>query len=469
MGSFYRAVIAVFPVILFTSCLAVPANVRLPLVNEGEIHLYLQLFPQEADRLSFTLGGIAALRDDGQEVPLTLLLPVFEKGEVRRQRLLCEGVLPPGPYAGFTIQVAKASLRGEEGDAQLLVPDKPVRIDFPFRIEERKASVLFMGFNVERSLSDEVSFSPAFSLFPPPKPVTAVLGYIADSASHALTVFDKNAVLAVGDIATGRGPRGVVLDQQQKRVYAAISGDDTIEVIDMTTQGPVRNIRLNLGDGPQGLALVPDGRTLLSVNAGSNTVSIIDTGLLVETARIPVGNGPGAVLLDRTGRRAYVFNTLSDSVSVIDIANRALVTSFTTDPEPRWGQFHARGDRLYIICRRSPYMTVLDPVTLSVLSRVYVGMGMEALKVDTVTDLIYAGRGSDARVEIYDPVSLVAFDYIDTGEGPAYLTIDGEGNNLWIVGGRTRTLIVVNLASKKVVSEIDVGEGPFWLAMMGER
>jgi hypothetical protein len=114
-------------------------------------------------------------------------------------------------------------------------------------------------------------------------------------------------------------------------------------------------------------------------------------------------------------------------------------------------------------------MTVLDPTSLAVTSRVYVGFGANSLKVDLNTDLIYLGKINETEVAVYDPFSLLAFDYIAAGEAPAYMTIDGQGNNLWIAGSMTGRLIIVNLASKKVVSEIDVSAEPFWLTMMGER
>ena len=470
--SLKRAVGILIPlmvVFLFSSCTAVPRHIRIPLEDEGEVFVYVQPLPQEAGRLTFTLADVVAVRDDEQEFPLTLRLTALRAPEITRQRLFCEGVLPQGSYVGFSLRVAKASLKGEEGEADLLLPEKPVRVEFGFRVEGRKASVLFARFNYERSITDEFSFSPSFTLSSPTKPVIAVTGYASNYNAYALTVFDKNAMQAVGAVATARRPKGVALDQRQRRVYTAMPEGDIVAVIDATTLETLKDIRLNLGDAPQDLALTPDGRALLVVNAGSNTVSVVDTALQIETARIAVGIGPNAVLMDRAGRRAYVFNTLSNTLSIIDIAHRSLAASLSTDPAPLWGQFNAKGDRLYIIFGQSPYMTVLDPFSLTVLSRAYVGLGMVALKVDTATDLIYAGRMNDTGVDIYDPFLLVPVDHIAAGEGPAYMTIDGEENNLWIVGGATGKLIIVNLASKKVVSQIDVGEETFRLAMMGER
>ncbi len=463
-----KFVSALVPVVLLFSCIAVPSKPRLPLADAGSVSVYVQPFPQEADALTFSLDRIAAIRDDGQEFELSLRLHEIRGTDMTRQRLLCEGTLPAGSYVALSFLVRKASLKVEDGDARLLTPDNPVPLNLRFQAAQRTGLVLFVSFNYQQSISGSFSFNPSFSVFSPSKPLTAVLGYVSNAGSSSLTIIDKNTRQAVGSIAGTGPPKGLALNHWQKRVYVATT-DDAVEAIDCTSGNLLNKIRINPGDGPQGIALSPDGRTLLVANSGSNTVSVIDTTLLIETARISVGTRPGAVLMDRAGKRAYVFNAGSDSLSVIDVQKRAVVTTVPTEPEPLWGQFNAKGDRLYIIHGHSAYMAVLDPVRFTVLSRVYVGMGMNALKVDSATDLIYAGRKGDKGVEVYDPVSLVPFDFIETGQGPSYMTIDGEGNNLWIIGGRTPALIVVDLTSKKVVSEIDVGEEPSWLSLTGER
>ncbi len=65
-----------------------------------------------------------------------------------------------------------------------------------------------------------------------------------------------------------------------------------IEVIDLQSHTIINRIRMNTGDKPSEAALTPDGRTLLVVNGGSNTVSFIDPASNFETSRINVGNRP---------------------------------------------------------------------------------------------------------------------------------------------------------------------------------
>ena len=450
-------------------CQASLTGLKPPLEDEGEVYLYIQPFPQEAERLRFTLKEVFAVSGDGKEIPFTVSLAELNADDLTRQRLLAHGRLPPGPYIGLSFKVKKATLKVEEGEASLLLPERPVRIDFAFTVSRKRAQVISLTFRYEESIIGGVSFSPSFSVLTPAKPISSVAGYVTNKASHNITVFDKKLRQVLGVIATGAGPAGMALDQRLKKVYVALSGEDAIEVIDITAQEIINRIRLDIGDRPQELALTFDGRSLLVVNNGSNTVSFVDPVSLYELTRINVGNGPNSILIDSRGRRAFVFNTLSSTITVLDIPLKAVVATLSTDPGPLRGQFSRRGDRLYVIHEFSSFLTVIDPTSLSVIRRFPVRMGMNAIKVDPITDLVYLGRKNDVVVEVYDPVAFVPVDAIRTGGTVPYLAIDGEENNLYLVNPELRRLTVSNLVSKRTVYEIDVGEEPYWVTVMGER
>lgn len=440
-----------------------------PLEEEGEVYLYLEPFPQGAERLRFSIAAVFAVNSDGREFPLTTPLRELKTSDVQRQRLLASGRLPPGSYLGFSFKVNKAILKTEEGEADLLVPETPVRNDFPFIVIRRRAYVISSTFKYGESISRGFSFSPVFSMMIPARPIPGLTGYVTNSGSDNIMIFDKklNKILAV--IVTGRGPAGMALDQRQGRAYVALSRDDAIELIDVLSGQPINRLRLNTGDRPQELALTPDGRMLLVVNKGTNTLSFVDPFSFVELKRVDVGREPNSVAIHPNGLRAFVFNTLSNSISVIDIPNRVVIATITTDPAPLRGQFNRRADRLYVIQEWSSYLTALDPFALSILRRFPVRIGMVSIKVDPQTDLVYTGRRRDTTVEVYDPFSFAVVDSMNTGAGITYMTIDGDENNLYMVNPDLRTVMVSRLVRKRVFSEMDVGEIPYWVAMMGER
>jgi YVTN family beta-propeller protein len=450
-------------------CQAAISSFRPPLGEEGEIYLYLQPYPQEAERLRFSIEGISAVSADGREFPLEISLREIRAKDARRQRLLASGRVPPGSYIGLSFKVKKAILKVEDGEADLLVPEVPVRTEFPFSVIRKKAYVILLSFKYRESISGGFSFSPVFSPFIPARPIISLAGYVSNTISHNIAVFDKQLGQVVGMIATGKGPAGLALDQRSRRVYVAVSGDDEIEVIDITGGELINAIKLSAGDRPQELVLTPDGKVLLSLNTGTNTVSFIDPSSLFELSRVNVGMGPRSILIDSRGRRAYVFNTVAGTISVLDIANRAVITTFSTDPGPLRGQFNRREDNLYVIHELSSYLTVVDPISFRILKRFSIGPGLNFIKVDTRTDLVYLSRKSDPIVGVYNPLSFVSVDFVQTDGTVDCMAIDGDENNLYLVNSDVKSLMVSNLVRKKIVSEMDVGEGPYWVTVMGER
>lgn len=469
-----------FPVIIFfifclflSGCQARFFNMKPALEEEGEIFLYLQPFSQDSERLRFKIEGFSVLRDDGTEIPLALLLPELKLQNMKRQKLFASCRLPAGRYAGFLFKVKNASLKTEDGEAALNIPESSARADFSFNVERKRAYAISLVFKYKESIRSGFSFSPVFSIFIPEKPITSLVGYITNFGSDIITVFDKKKIEVTGVIATGSGPKGITLDERIDRAYVALYGEDAIEVVDVSENNVISRINLNPGDKPQELALTPDGKTLLTANTVSDTVSVIDTGSLLEVARIPVGDNPNSVLIDPTGMWAYIFNTLSNNISVINILTREVVDTISSGPEPLRGEFNRNGEMLYVIHRGFPYIVVLKPSSkppyLSILRQESIGMGMSFIKVDSITNLLYISKKYDTQVAVYDPFSLTPVDYIMSGGAVSHMTIDGEENNLYMVIPEKRTLAVVNLVNRKIVSEIDTGDDPYWAAVMGKR
>jgi len=463
-----RLCISLLLLAIFSGCQAKSVLVKPALIEEGELVAYLRPLPQEAEPLAFILEGISAEKEEGGSYPLTLSLKEIRGEKPQRQRFLASADLPPGKYAGLSFKIKTASIKGEEGPAALLVPEEPVTIAFPFQVAKRKALLLSLALDYRKSVGGGYRFSPVFSIFVPDRPPVGLLGYAVNAGYNNITVFDKKAGQVVGVIATGREPSGIALDQRSRRVYVTLAEDDSIEVVDAEAWDVVRRLQLQTGDHPREPALSRDGSTLFTANAGSDSVSVVDTISLIEVNRIRVGQGPHSILMDREGKRAYVFNALSNTISVIDVVSRALAATITTQPGPLRGQFNRNGNRLYVIHEYSPYLAVFDPSSPSVQRKIFVGAGMTAIKVDERTDLTYVGRKPDV-MEILDPFSLFPVETVPIGGQISNMAIDGDESNLYLVLPDRKVLSVLGLISRKMALEIDIGEGTGWVALMGER
>ncbi len=442
-----------------------------PLETEGAVFIYLAPLPQEAQRLSFSFSELYADRTDGNRVPLRIRQAKIGLGERGRERLVAQGALPPGSYAGLSLRVHDATLSGEEGAAELKVPEEASAVPIPFTVERRRAVVLSLSLGYRDSVREGFRFTPVFSAAIPSPGMFAAgrFGLSTIREGNAVTVFDKVSGKVISVIPTGEAPAGVAVDAVRRRAYVALSGEDAVGVIDLPEVRVLDRLRLAGGDSPLDLALSPDGGTLLVVNSGSNTVSVIDAVALFEKEKIPVGSSPRHVLLDRTGRRAYVFNALSDTISVLDVPRSMVAATISTEPGPVRGSLGRDGNRLYVLQQGSPYLGIVDTAALSLARGPYIGSGAAALTVDPRTGWIYLARKNSVEVEVFDPSALLPVDFLPVGGEVGYLALDGERNNLWIVLPASNRLVAVDLANKTTAAEIDVGEGPDRVAVMGQR
>jgi hypothetical protein len=114
-------------------------------------------------------------------------------------------------------------------------------------------------------------------------------------------------------------------------------------------------------------------------------------------------------------------------------------------------------------------MTVLDPRQLTTASRARLRIGVSAIAVDRVRDLVCIGGDDDRAIEFYDPNALMPLYSMKTRAGVSYMAFDAEENNLYMVSRETRSVAVARLSDRKVVAEIDVGDGPYAVAVMGEK
>ena len=456
----------------FFICACIPqvSNYKEPLKDEGEVFIYLQPMPQEAHKYRFSIERISAIRANGSNIPLTLSMSELKGAELAgSQKLLASGVMPPGQYRKISILVKEAYVRGEEGEAALLIPEKPVWVEHIFSITQKKATTLFLAFNPLKSVTDKFSFTPVFSPVTYERELTNLTGYVTISDLNIISVFNKKTMMIIGTISTGRTPKGIVLDQISGRAYVAVSGDDAVEVIDLFSERIIGRIILNPGDEPNELSLTPDRRTLVTANYGSNTASIIDTSALFEVSRISVGQGPTSATIDSRGLRAYIMNSLSNTISVVDLSHKSLFATISVGTSPFRGAFNLDGDKLYVISRNSPDLLVINPSSLIITERIFIGTGAISIKVDTQTNLIMAGKKASRDVSVIDPFSLMFIDSIALGGTPVFMTIDNSENTLLVVLPDMETLKKINLVNKKIIAGIEVGDSAYSTVVMGER
>ena len=139
--------------------------------------------------------------------------------------------------------------------------------------------------------------------------------YVASEQRGNVTVVDPVAGKAVGEIATGTQPIGLLLDKAQARLFAANAGGDTISIIDTHTDRVTRtvlmrpdNMRGLPGATPTGLALSPDEKTLYVTLGDMNAVAVVNLPAGTLAGYLPVGWYPTGAVVSPDGKRLFVAN-----------------------------------------------------------------------------------------------------------------------------------------------------------------
>jgi DNA-binding beta-propeller fold protein YncE len=189
----------------------------------------------------------------------------------------------------------------------------------------------------------------------------------------------------------------------------------------------------------------------------------------VEQTKIPVGSEPRSIVVDQAGRRAFAFSALAGTVSVIEISARGVIRAIPTEPTPVRGSFNRRGDRLYVIHETAPFMTVINPATLSITGRFPIRSGMAAIKADPNTDLVYLAPRGDLLVGVHEPFSFAPLAFLDTGAAVTHMATDAEENTLYLASPETNRVLVYHRIRRSPAGILDVGDGPAWISVMGEN
>ena len=185
--------------------------------------------------------------------------------------------------------------------------------------------------------------------------------------SNNVTVIDTGTNLILGTIGVGFNPLGIAVNPSGSRAYVANAGSNTVSVIDTSTNF-VNSIVV--GTGPQGIAVNPSGSRAYVTNSGSNSVSVIDTASnTVVGGQIAVGAHPVAIAVNPSGTRAYVVNNNSNNVTVIDTtANpNTAVGTIAVGASPQAIALNASGSRAYVTNYNSNNVTVIDTATNTVV------------------------------------------------------------------------------------------------------
>jgi len=245
--------------------------------------------------------------------------------------------------------------------------------------------------------------------------------------------------------------------------YVANAGSNTVSVIDTGTNAVVATI--SVGSGPEGVAITPDGNYAYVTNSGSNTVSVIYTGTNAVVATISVGTGPLGVAITPDGNYAYVTNSDSNTVSVIDTGTNAVVATITVGDLPVGVAITPDGNYAYVANDASYTVSVIDTGTNAVVATISVGIYPEGVAITPDGNYAYVTNSGSSTVSVIDTGTNAVVATITVGSEPEGVAITPDGNYAYVTNVGPNTVSVIDTSTNTVIATITVGTGPYDVAI----
>jgi YVTN family beta-propeller protein len=187
-----------------------------------------------------------------------------------------------------------------------------------------------------------------------------------------------------------RSPVDLVLGPAGDWLVTANQTSDTVSLV-RTSDGKVLDEQ-PAGDHPLGIALAPDGKTLLVSAHHSGEVFLfeVQADKLARTAAIDVGFLPHGIAITADGKSAYVATTANAQVALLDLALKQVAARFDVGRWPRHLALSPDGTRLAVGTSGDRGVSVVDTASQKVLYLPqFVGLNIGHLAVSRDNQYVY--------------------------------------------------------------------------------
>src|SRR5262245_21515037 len=187
---------------------------------------------------------------------------------------------------------------------------------------------------------------------------------------------------AVSAIEPDRSPVDLVLGPADQWLATVNQTADTVSLV-QASDGRILE-EAKVGHHPAGIALAPDGKSLLVSGHHSGDITLLEVAgeKLTKSGSIDVGYQPHGIAISPDGKTAYVACTANAQVAVIDLAKRIVTTRIDVGRWPRHLALSPDGSRLAVATSGDRGVTIVDTQARQTLyQEQFVGLNIGHMQV----------------------------------------------------------------------------------------
>ena len=191
---------------------------------------------------------------------------------------------------------------------------------------------------------------------------------------------------------------GLALSPDGKTLLAASSSPDEITFISTQTRQPLGTVEVGQMPGP--MVILPDNSKVFVADTGEEKISAAAVPTRKLLSHIEIGVRPTALLLKPDGGEIFVFAAASSTLVIADAFHDNVEQTFPLGRDPVAGVFRRDMSVLYIANAGDGSVLALDVQNRQVLASVHVGMEPRALALTPDERLLVAADRAGSSLAI---------------------------------------------------------------------
>lgn len=179
----------------------------------------------------------------------------------------------------------------------------------------------------------------------------------------------------------------------------------------------------------------------------------------VQKGKIEVGKEPNSAAISPDGKAVYVTNRASNSVSIIDPVTDTVIKTLDVGDGPHGVAFNRDGSRAYVANRFDGTLSIIDTSELEVINTISIPGAPTALVV--AGDNLYVTRQYSEEISVVNMISDTVIDEIYVGVGAYGISVNPARTKLYVAMQHySGSVSVIDLADHSVSATIWVQSMP---------
>ncbi len=206
------------------------------------------------------------------------------------------------------------------------------------------------------------------------------------------------------------------------------------------------------------LAIVPDGRYVLSTHPTRGGISVLDLQSNQIARTVKTGPAPNYALVTKDGAKAYVSNSGNGTISEIDLATWKVLRELKAGPAPEHMVFSHDEQIIYVTNPRAGTVSAVSVARGDVTQTYHVGAGTHGLAISDDKKRLFATSQKEGKLVAID-LGTGAASSINLAPEPYHMGAVTGAGKLYVSSRKAPKLWVIDQDSLSVLGEIALPKG----------